>query len=46
MIWIALGVFALTIVSNVLLWLKVTKSLGLRADWKRRFEKMKESLGL
>jgi hypothetical protein len=45
-IWFALVVFAMTLASNVLLWMKVTKSLGLRADWKRRFDKMKEGLGL
>ena len=46
MIWVALAVFALSLTSNVLMWLRIKKALGLRGDWKRRFDKMKESLGL
>ena len=40
------GGFVVVIGVQVLMWFRVKRALGLRADWKRRFEKMKEMLGL
>ena len=46
MIWFIGGMILGLVAWDVFFWFKMKRALGFRADWKRRFDKMKETLGL